>query len=331
MSIVPESVSAPIVQANPELWRVGEVDWQDLAGPGVFAISGSSFIDAHCPYGALGNPFVVVVGDGVEQLSRVQRERIAQDTNTPETVFVNGVQKAALGNTAVNLSVLTPLGAEMGVCAHGFLGALQALIKTGRLALGTEASIVTTVATSAKAIIGRQGEIGLAFRPEPPRDLEVATETLTDIYGVDPGRYINCGVLSVGSPKLTLEVSLEVFNRIQQNLRNLSFDALLKLQTEARINGIHIFCRNPDTRMPEKCIQNNAFSGKDNLADRATGVSNAAQIAADPRVKVGTRLEVTQYSFDGPSARLAITKAAPDEILVGGSAAPFNFKQLYKD
>ncbi len=287
-------------------------------------MAGSSFIDPADPYGPLGNPFAVVIGENVPDLSTDERLRIAKTTNTPETVFVNSCQTQAPHKYEVNLTVYTPSGSEMGACAHGFLGAIQTLLQSGEMQSNSALTITTTLSTSAHATLNASGDIALGFQAVEPQELAVESQALHAIYGVSFGDFKNLGILSVGSPKLTLEVTPQIFQKIQANLVHINYESLLSFQDENEINGVHIFCRNPDTSLPEKCIQNNAYSGPENLADRATGVSNAAQISADNAVKAGQQLRVTQYSFDGPSAILAITKGEHGEVMVGGAAQLFN-------
>lgn len=272
----------------------------------------------------MGNPFAVVIGEDVAGLDSAERLKIAKRTNTPETVFVNNYEQVRTDNYAANLTVYTPSGSEMGACAHGFLGAIQTLLQTGKILANSTLSITTTANTSAQAIVDETGKITLEFKVVAPRRLAVDAETLISIYGVSLGDYKNLGVLSVGSPKLTIEVTPETFDNLQSNLKNISYKTLLKFQDDNKVNGIHVFCRNPQTLLPEKCIQNNAYSGPDNLADRATGVSNAAQISNDENIKAGQALKITQYSYAGPSAILALTKLEHGKVMVGGGAALFN-------
>lgn len=319
---IPQSVPDHLIKMDPALWQVRAVDWLKLDNSQHIVV-GSSFVDPKDPNGPLGNPFSVVIGNTVDALEPSERLAIAKQTNTPETVFINSCLQRA-GEYAVNLTVYTPSGAEMGACAHGFLGALQTLIQTGRVAKQTKVAITTTVDTSALALVDAEGGLALEFEAAPSRQLSIDGQQLTNIYGVSFGDFKNRGVLSVGSPKLIVEVTPEVFDSIQRNLRNINYEALLQLQDDQKINGIHLFCRNPQTRFPEKCIQNNAYSGPENLADRATGVSNAAQIIADEHVKQGQSLQVTQFSFDGPSAILALKKLEGGKAMVGGAATLFN-------
>ncbi|HSE29623.1 MAG TPA: PhzF family phenazine biosynthesis protein [Candidatus Saccharimonadales bacterium] len=320
----PQSVPEHLVKANPKLWQVAnEINWEEL-DPNLSIVVGSSFVDPADPFGLMGNPFAVAVGTNVAGLDANERLEIAKRTNTPETVFINSCEHNETNNYAINLTVYTPSGSEMGACAHGFLGAIQTLLQTGKISANSTLSIVTTLNTSANATIDELGNIALEFQAAAPQSLVVDGETLTNIYSISLGDYKNCGVLSVGSPKLTIEIAPEVFDSLQRNLGKIDYEALLKFQDSGKVNGIHIFCRNLQTMLPEKCIQNNAYSGPDNLADRATGVSNAAQISADENIKVGQSLKVTQYSFSGPSAILALTKLENGKIMVGGATALFN-------
>lgn len=319
---VPQSVPDHLIKSNPQLWRVCTVNWGNLDNSQHIVV-GSSFVDPINPTGPMGNPFAVVIGENVATLKPSERLAIAKQTNTPETVFVNSCIKETDDYT-INLTVYTPSGTEMGACAHGFLGALQTLIQIGKVAKASKVTITTTVDTSALAVIDAEGKLALEFQAAPSRELVIDTQKLARIYGVSLGQVKNSGVLSVGSPKLTLEVTPEVFDDVRRNLTKLSYEGLLQLQDDLNINGVHIFCRNLQTQLPEKCIQNNAYSGSDNLADKATGVSNAAQISADEHIAIGQSLQVTQYSFDGPSAVLALTKLEQGKVMVGGAATLFN-------
>ena len=327
MPHLPKSVSDHIVKANPELWglRKPPIQWHELGTKQNYLIAGSSFIDPDDPAGSLGNPFVVVVGPSTGELA--DRKQVAQQTNTPETVFINSCQAVNEGSE-LSLTVLTPSGQEMGACAHGFIGAVQTLISLGQLPLGRNFTIHTTIATTAQGSVSPDGQITLSFTPQPPRSTDVPLSRLVGIYGSKLGEARILGILSVGSPKLTIELTPAAFSAVQQNLNRLNFQELLALQAEFDINGIHLFCRDPHTHFPARCIQNNAYSGPDNFADRATGVSNAAQIAADSQVPLGQTLSVTQYVATGPSAILNLTKAATDRIDVGGAAALFGYREV---
>lgn len=316
MNNYPKSVSQKIIDLNPTLWQISSNLQVDLSKTNI--ISGSSFVDIDQPAGEMGNPFAVVVGKAVGDLSLEDKTKIAKFTNTPETVFVDEVD-----DKTIHLTVLTPSGAEMGACAHGFLGALQVLMQTNQLSKDAGITIKTTASTSAEVVI-KNGLASLIFTGETAKQLEVGAEQLSKIYGMAIPDFINCGVLSVGSPKLVIEVTPDVFEPMQRNLRNLDYASLLKFQQDNGVNGIHVFCRDQETGTPKACIQNNAFSGPDNLADRATGVSNAAQIISDTKVQVGQSVLVTQYSFGGPSAMLEITKLQDNKALVGGAATLFN-------
>lgn len=321
---IPQSVPGHLAKTNPKLWQAAnKINWKEL-DPNLTIVAGSSFVDPTDPFGLMGNPFAVAVGTDVVGLDANDRLEIAKRTNTPETVFINSCVHNGTNNYVINLTVYTPSGSEMGACAHGFLGAIQTLLQTEKISANSTLSIVTTLNTSANATIDELGNIALEFQAIAPQSLTVDDETLTNIYGVSLGDYKNRGVLSVGSPKLTIEITPEIFDGLQRNLGRIDYETLLKFQDSNKVNGIHIFCRNPQTMLPEKCIQNNAYSGPDNLADRATGVSNAAQISADENVKVGQSLRITQYSFSGPSAILTLTKLENGKIMVGGAAALFN-------
>lgn len=320
----PQSVGSHLIKANPGFWEVNRsINWHTVGASSITLVSGSSFIDPKDSYGPMGNPFAVVIGESVEMLTQAERLHIARVTNTPETVFINHCTSIAPGKFKVSLTVYTPSGTEMGACAHGFLGALQTLLQTGVVDKESEIAIETTLNTTARAVVDGAGQIALEFQAEVPVPLRVDTHVLSSIYGVDFQILQNRGVLSVGSPKLTLEISAQLFETLQRQLKHINYEALLAFQQTAGVNGIHLFCRNQNG-LPEKCIQNNAFSGKDNLADRATGVSNAAQISTDSRVAEGQQVAITQYSFNGPSAVLIVTKKPAHKVLVGGAATLFN-------
>lgn len=325
---LPQSVAKHLIQLNPKLWQISDdLDWTTL-GDALHIVVGSSFVDPANPYGPMGNPFAVVIGKDVAGLDSQQRLKIAQQTNTPETVFINECRQQGAHDYLVSLTVYTPSGSEMGACAHGFFGALKTLLQTDSIIPASTLHIVTTVNTSALAAIDAEGNMSLEFQAEAPRQLSINDGILAEIYGMSLGKLKNHGVLSVGSPKLIIEVTPEIFDSLVKNLSGMSYRSLLEFQDSNNVNGIHVFCRNSQTRLPEKCIQNNAYSGPDNLADRATGVSNAAQISADESVAVGQALQVTQYSYAGPSAILTLTKLDKGRVMVGGMAALFNVDRV---
>jgi len=326
--VVPKSVYAHLVKSDPDLWSVlPNIAWTDIDTSKVTVIVGSTFVEANDPYGPLGVAFSVVIGDEVTSMSPADLLRISQTINTPEIIFVRACE-GLNGRYEVRLTVYTPTGAEMGMCVSGFIAAVQTLVAVGQLPASSEVLVTTTLGTSAEAIINTNGGIMLRLRSLPSRTLTVSTECLSDIFGVSLSEVKNWGVLSVGSPKLTIETSPELFDRIQPRMHSMNYEALLALQKENGINGIHLFCRDPQTLLPIKCIQSNAYSGVDNLADRATGNSNAAQISADPHVRPNQTVRVTQYVGDGPSAMLDITKAAGGLVEVGGAAVLFNYKAI---
>ncbi len=84
-------------------------------------VRGSAFVDINNPLGSLGNPFTVVMGKEAKQCSRQRRRRAAREAGTPETVFIDDSTFDAL-----QLTVLTPTGAELGARVHGFMGAVAA-------------------------------------------------------------------------------------------------------------------------------------------------------------------------------------------------------------
>jgi predicted PhzF superfamily epimerase YddE/YHI9 len=316
------------------LWSVPEkaIQWDKLDLSQVTIIACSSFIDPADPFGPMGSPYAIVIGEKVIDLTSEERLAIAKRTNTPETIFINGCQKLNDGSSkthyALNLTVLTIAGKEMGACAGGFIGAIQTLLEVCQLQSGSEVTIHTTIDTTTHASVSADGSIALEFEAQPAKEIAISSQRLADIYGVPFTGAKNLGVLSVGSPKLTIELPRDAFVNMQKNLDNISYDKLLILQQEVGINGIHLFSRNAQTLLPEKCVQTNAYSGMDNLMDRATGVSNAPQVSADTNVKPGQTVQITQYVASGPSAILNVSKGAARKVTVGGSAVLINYETI---
>lgn len=327
---IPCSVPPHIVALNPALWQVPQypVDWTGLNRRNITVVSGSAFIDPANPYGPMGNPFSVVIGDPVAGLELDERKRLAQViTGTNETVFINSCQSDGDRRYELLLTVLTPTGKELSTVAHGFIGAIQTARSHGFLEPGSEVVICTTLDTTVKAFLSDAGAIALEFESQEPRSLTVSSETINSIFksGILT-RTEDLSVLSIGSPKLTIEVTLEVFQTVQSNLSRLEYDRLLTFQNDNNINGIHLFCRNSQSHLPEKAIHVNAYLGSSNVVDPATGVSNAGQISVDPYVKEDQEVQITQFTEQGPSAILHVKKRSCGIIRVNGTAVLFNYQ-----
>ncbi len=293
-----------------------------------YAISGSAFVNLDDPYGPMGNPFAIIIGDKVEALSSEQANAIAQTTGTPETVFIRRCRATGNNEYELLLTVLTPTGKELGACAHGFTGAIQTLLNCGQLSTDSKIKVATTLNTSADIFVSATGVIALEFAAQEARSLTLPANTLNDIFHVEAlSETSDLPVLSVGSPKLIVEVPSDVFMDVQSNLGSLDYDKLMALEDAKHFNGIHIFCRNQTSQLPEKAIQVNAYLGKENVVDPATGVSAAAQVSADTHVPEGAEVTLTQYTAKGPSAVLRVTKRA-GTVNVGGTAVLFNYKML---
>ncbi len=325
----PQSVPSHIANLDPTLWSpvADTFDWKNLDLGNVHIVSGSAFINVNDPFGLMGNPFSVVLGDKVANLDEQQCEQIVQMTGTPETVFVRECQETGKDTYQILLTVLTPTGKELGACAHGFTGAVQALLQCGRLKSNAEVVVRTTINTEAKVYIASD-TISLEFVIDGARTLLVNGHVLEAIFRAEiyPGAK-DISVLSVGSPKLIVETTPQVFDAIQAKLAELDYDKLLEFEEKEHINGIHIFCRSPDTQLPQKTIQVNAYLGRHNVVDPATGVSAAAQLSGDMHVDEGVEVTVTQYTAKGPSAILKVKKGKTT-MLVGGTAVLFNCRQV---
>ncbi|GAA4984584.1 hypothetical protein ACFQMG_16535 [Kitasatospora paranensis] len=293
---------------------------------GVRVVLGSAFVDPRDPNNGLGNPFAVVIGADVAALSSAQRRDLARRTGAPETVFVDAVrQRTGLQSPSgyeLDLTVLTPTGKALGACAHGFIGTVHALTQTGAITAGLDLLITTPSGGSARASLAGDGTVMLQFDSSEPLIAYGRAQALEEIFHVPlPSLAAGLPVLSVGSPKLTVEVAPGAFARLQRQLGGLDYDRLMALQRELNVNGIHLFCRNDITGMPERAIQTNAYLGRDLAVDRATGVSSAAQVSADPRIHAGRQLQITQYTQTGRSAVLTLTKGEGRSVWVGGAAS----------
>jgi predicted PhzF superfamily epimerase YddE/YHI9 len=329
---IPKSVPSHIAKLNPSLWTLPEknINWQDLDLQNNYIISGSAFIDLDDSYGAMGNPFAVIIGNKVKDINKDDRSKIVKKTGTPETVFINEysfVKKNSGKNFyKLNVTVYTPSHKELGACAHGFTGAIQTLLDFGLILPYSEVAIETTLSTSAEVSISADGVIALHFTAEKPQEKEILGDELKSIFGVSLfSSAKKLPVLSVGSPKMIIELPQDVFMNVQKNLGMLDYDALLAFEKKNQINGIHLFCRNSKNNLPEKAIQVNAYLGKENMIDPATGVSAAPQISKDDYVKENQEVKITQYALNGPSAVLMVTKRVGNSVEVGGTAKLFNY------
>ncbi|MGI5380788.1 hypothetical protein ACQEV2_42830 [Streptomyces sp. CA-251387] len=291
---------------------------------GIRVVFGSAFVDPRDPGNGVGNPFAVVMGAEVGRLSAAQRRTLARRTGTPETVFIDAVRQRCEPHRPseyeLDLTVLTPTGKTLGACAHGFIGVVHALAETGPITVGLDLVITTPSGGSARASLSGGCTVMLHFVSSEPLIVYGREQALEEIFHVPlPSLAGGLPVLSVGSPKLTVEVTPAVFARLRRELDGLDYDRLMALQRELNVNGIHLFCRNGITGMPERAIQANAYLGRI-AVDRATGVSNAAQVSADPRVSEGQRLQIAQYTQASRSAILTLTKGKGRGIWVGGAA-----------
>ncbi|MET7458624.1 PhzF family phenazine biosynthesis protein [Streptomyces sp. NPDC005574] len=292
---------------------------------GVRVVRGSAFVDPRDPDNGLGNPFAVVVSADVAALSTAQRQALARRTGAPETIFVDAVRRRngllCPSGYELDLTVLTPTGKALGACAHGFIGTVHALTQTGAITAGLDLLITTSSGGSARASLSSGGTVMLQFDSSEPLIAYGREQALEEIFHVPlPSLADGLPVLSVGSPKLTVEVTPGAFVRLQRQLDGLDYDRLMALQRELDVNGIHLFCRNDITGMPEHAIQTNAYLGRNLAVDRATGVSSAAQVSADPRIHAGRQLQVTQYTQTGRSAVLTLAKGEGRSVWVGGAA-----------
>jgi predicted PhzF superfamily epimerase YddE/YHI9 len=298
-----------------------------------YVMSGNSFIDVRDPGGLLGNPFTVIMGREVGTWTTARRQALARRSGTPETIFVNALRQIPSGGgttgSEVSLTVQTPTGQELGACAHGFIGAVRALLDAGMLSPAQQLNITTTIRTSVRVSLIAEPLIALHFVCAESRDTRGHRHTLERIFGVPMPRTTDrLRVLSVGSPKLTVEVSPDAFAGLCARLDDLDYHRLMTLQRALGINGVHVFCRDPATCLPERCVQVNAYLGPELVVDRATGVAIAAQVGADPQVGPGQELQVTQYTRSGPAARLSVTKGHGRDVQVGGAAVVLDRREL---
>ncbi|MGI5171373.1 PhzF family phenazine biosynthesis protein [Spirillospora sp. CA-253888] len=289
---------------------------------GAEVVFGSAFVDVRDPHNGLGNPFAVVLGADVGTWDLERRQALAARTGTPETVFIDAVREPR-GPSAyeLDLAVLTPTGRTLGACAHGFIGAVHALAEAGLTGPGHDLLITTSAGGSARASLPRPRTVLLHFVSQEPRIVHGPGRALEEVFHVPlPSLAEGLPVLSVGSPKLTVEVTPHAFARLRRELDGLDYDRLAALQRELDVNGVHLFCRNSTTSLPERAIQVNAHLGRPLVVDRATGVSNAAQVSADPHVVEGQELQIAQYTGAGRSAVLTLTKGEGRNVSVGGAA-----------
>lgn len=327
---IPQSVPAHLSSADASFWSPlpSDFNWITLSQDIAHAISGSAFIDLSDPYGPMGNPFAVVLGAPVAAFDAKRCKQITQLTQTPETIFIRHCRITGNKTYELLLTVLTPTGKELGACAHGFTGAIQTMLNCDQITQGSEVMITTTLDTTAKVFVSKSGVIAIEFIPQDQRMLTVSAMAINTIFGAEVlSETTELPILSVGSPKLTIEVSPRKFAAIQSKLDNLDYDKLLAFEDIERINGVHIFCRDTVSHLPEKTIQVNAYLGKVNVIDPATGVSAAAQLSADNAVANGVEVTLTRYTAKGPSAILSVTKQAKT-VRVGGTAVLFNFRVL---
>ncbi|GAA2396039.1 hypothetical protein GCM10010404_62120 [Nonomuraea africana] len=288
-------------------------------------VFGSAFVDIRDPHNGLGNPFAVVMGADVGTWDVEQRQALARRTGTPETVFIDAVREPRGPDDPygyeLNLTVLTPTGRTLGACAHGFIGAAHTLAEAGLTVPGRDLLITTSAGGSARASLPRARTVMLHFVSQEPWVAYGHEQALERIFHLPlPSLADGLPVLSVGSPKLTIEVTPATFARLRRELDSLNYDRLMALQRELDINGIHLFCRNSTTSSPEHVIQVNAYLGRSLVVDRATGVSSAAQVSADPHVSDGQELQIAQYTRAGRSAVLTVTKGKSRNVYVGGAA-----------
>ena len=304
-----------------------KIDWKSLDSKKIYMVSGSAFINVDDPYGPMGNPFTVIIGDKIKDYTQEQCKHTAKITGTPETIFIRDCHFVSKGIYDLRLTVLTPTGKELGACAHGFTGAIKTLLEHRILPYGCKVKIQTTIDTHATIFISSTGIISLEFKKQKERFLTVPYQTINNIFDTPVLlKAENLSICSVGSPKLIIEVTEDIFMNIQEKLSNLNYQQLLAFEDKEKINGIHIFSRNIKSGLPEKAIQVNAYLGKENVVDPATGVSAAAQISCDKNVQAGQEVQITQYSQKGPSAILKVIKQTKDKILVGGTAVLFNYQ-----
>jgi PhzF family phenazine biosynthesis protein len=332
----PQSIPNHLLERNKSLWSVSEkIEWDTLDKETDYIISGSAFIDVDDVYGRKGNPFTVVIGPRIANFTDQEMTVIARIAGTPETIFIHRCEPQDNSETLtynVELTVKTPTGKGLGACAHGFTGAIQTLLETDMISIPSTLLITTTLQKSARAFISEERIISLEFKLSESQQILIDGGKINEIFGIElVTGHVEQPVLSVGSPKLTIEITEAQFDHVQQNLGSLNYEALLLLQNDLKINGIHLFCRNSETGLPAKVIQANAYLGRENVVDPATGVSCAAQIGSDEKVNEGETVKLTQYTANGPSADLHVTKKADGLVDVGGTAVLFNFEEVGHD
>ncbi|MGP3974356.1 hypothetical protein ACTWQF_10110 [Streptomyces sp. 8N114] len=156
----------------------------------------------------------------------------------------------------LDLIVLTPTGKTLGACAHGFIGAVHALAETGLITAGLDLVISTPSGGSACASLSGDCTVMLHFVSSKPLIAYGREQALEEIFHVPlPSLAGGLPVLSVGSPKLTVEVTPAAFTRLRRELDGLDYDRLMALQRELDVNGIHLFCRSGTTGMPERATR----------------------------------------------------------------------------
>ena len=235
---IPLSVPAHLAEADKAFWtpQPADFNWGGLSLDKAYAISGSAFIDLAAPNGSMGNPFAIVIGRPVKDFDNDRCHGITQLTRTPETVFIRDYHPASEHRYSLLLTVLTPTGKELGACAHGFTGAIQTLRECGQIAPGSEIIISTTLGTTAKVLVSASGVIAIEFEVQDQRALSVPAHTINAIFQTKVlSEDAELPVLSVGSPKLTIEVSPEIFEAVQRKLNSLDYDTLLAFEDEERI------------------------------------------------------------------------------------------------
>ncbi|MFI9825812.1 PhzF family phenazine biosynthesis protein [Streptomyces sp. NPDC052013] len=297
-------------------------------------VSGLAFVDTSDPYNGLGNPFAVVIGADVGTWDVARRQMLARGTGAPETVFIDALreprgQMSSSLDYELDLTILTPTGKSLGACAHGFLGAAHVLTEAGFTEPGHNFTIRTSAGGLARSSLSRSGTVMLHFVSQEPRIAYGHEKALEKIFHLRlPSLADGLPILSVGSPKLTVEVTSSTFAELRLGLDSMDYEELMALQRKLDINGIHLFCRNGNTSLPERVIQVNAYLGRSLCVDRATGVSSAAQVSADPYVRNGQELQITQYTRVGRSASLSLTKGENRHVHVGGAAIVVDYQRL---
>jgi predicted PhzF superfamily epimerase YddE/YHI9 len=287
-------------------------------------LAGSAFVDAGDPTGELGNPFAVVLGGDVAGWDTARRSALAGRTGTPETVFIDAVNPApgddGWSSIEVAVTVLTPTGERLGACAHGIMGAVRAMAETVSSGGGPHRfEITTSTGVRTRALLHPDGAVDLGFQSLEARYVAGCGPAVDEVFGVAGLATGSLPILSVGSPKLTVEVPGATFDMLRARLDRLDYDRLMSLQRDVGVNGIHVYNRDPATGLPARAIQVNAYLGRALVVDRATGVSHAAQVGGDSAVEPGQRLRIAQYTQAGCSAVIAVTKGRRGQVTVGGA------------